>query len=331
MKHICNWILFLSIGLVPMALSQQNANSSSASDNSTIASEQSLASNSWTNGTPMHRRIMAPAAAVLGGRIYVVGGTLDWNWNTITDMAIYNPVSDSWTKGVPLPAPIFGAAAIVVNNVLYIFGGNSGSGMLNTVWAYSPQTKKWSSRSPMPTARFGLDVVQKNGIVYAIGGQTDDWTRLNNVESYNPATDTWTEKAPLLQGKSQLTVGVVAGIIVAADGYSSNGDTGDNEGYVAWANAWVKLAADPTPRDAACGGAIGTRLYVASGYRGDGGSALPLTEVFTISNNAWATLADAPRPTNWAGSAVYQGRLYCFGGAVSYFGSTINNVQIYQP
>src|SRR5579871_5531351 len=131
MKHICKWILFLSFGLVPMASSQQTATSSSASDNSTIASKQSLASNSWTNGTPMHRRIMAPAAAVLGGKIYVVGGALDWNWTTVADTAIYNPVSDTWTKGVPLPAPIYGAAATVVNNVLYLFGGNSGSGMLN--------------------------------------------------------------------------------------------------------------------------------------------------------------------------------------------------------
>jgi len=186
-------------------------------------------------------------------------------------------------------------------------------------------------RSPMPTARYGLSAVQKNGIVYAIGGQTDSWERLNNVESYNPATDTWTEKAPLLQGKSQLTLGVVGGIIVAADGYSSNGDTGDNEGYVAWANSWVKLAADPTPRDGAGGRAIGTKLYVASGYQDNGGSALPLTEAFTISNNTWAALADAPRATIWPGSAVYNTKLYCFGGAVSYYGSAVNNVQIYQP
>lgn len=331
MKHICIWIFILSIGLVPLASSQQTANSSSADDISTMSSRQALAPNSWTSGTAMHRQVMAPAAAVLGSRIYVIGGALDWYGSTVTDMLIYNPVSNTWAKGTPFPAPIYAAAAVVVNNVLYVFGGNSGSGMLNTVWAYSPQTRTWSSRSPMPTARYGLDVVKKNGIVYAIGGQTDDWTRLNNVESYNPATDTWTEEAPLLQGKSQLTAGVVGGAIVAVDGYSSNGDLGDNEAYNAWAKAWVNLAADPTPRDGACGGAIGTQLYVASGYKGNGGWGLPLTEVFTISNNTWATLADAPQATIWAGSAVYDGRLYCFGGALSYQGSTINNVQIYQP
>jgi N-acetylneuraminic acid mutarotase len=331
MKHTCSWIFILSIWFVPVAWSQQTANNSSAGDMSAVASNQVLASNTWTSGTPMRRRILAPAVAVLGGKIYVVGGSLDSNWTAITDTAIYNPVSDTWTKGVPLPAPIVLAAATVVNNVLYIFGGNSGSGMLNTVWAYSPQTKKWSSKSPMPTARYGLGVVQMNGIVYAIGGQTDSWDRLNNVESYNPATDTWTIEAPLLQGKSELTVGVVGGVLVAADGYSSAGDTGDNESYNALANEWVNLVADPTARDGACGRAIGTKLYVASGYLGNGGSAIALTEAFTVSSNTWETLSDTPKPTIWAGSAVYNGRLYCFGGAPSYYGSAINNVQIYQP
>ncbi|HVI79615.1 MAG TPA: kelch repeat-containing protein [Candidatus Acidoferrum sp.] len=109
--NICNWIFILSIGLAPLARSQQTADSSSARDISTMASNQALAPNTWASGTPMHRRILAPAAAVLGGKIYVVGGALDSNWSAITDTAIYNSVSDTWTKGVPLPAPIVLAAA----------------------------------------------------------------------------------------------------------------------------------------------------------------------------------------------------------------------------
>ena len=43
---------------------------------STMRSKQTLAPNTWTTGTPMHRRILAPAAAVLGGKIYVEGALL---------------------------------------------------------------------------------------------------------------------------------------------------------------------------------------------------------------------------------------------------------------
>jgi N-acetylneuraminic acid mutarotase len=334
MKHIYSRLLILSACLVSLAWSQQPAPiSGSDTDITTMAAKHAPAvtSNTWTIGTPMHRGVIGPATAVLGGKIiYVVGGGLDW-WTPITDTQIYDPASDTWRKGVPLPSPTFGAAAAVVNNVLYIFGGQSGTGVVSTVWAYSPQSRTWSSRSPMPTARAWFSAVVLNNRIYAIGGQLDDWTRLNNVERYNPATDTWTIEAPMLQGKSSLTAGVIGATIVAADGYSSAGDTGDNEGYNALANAWENLPADPTPRDGACAGTIGTQLYVASGYLGNGGTALPLTESFTTSNNTWATLADAPQVTLLAGSAVYNGRLYCFGGTVYYQGTPINNVQIYQP
>jgi len=96
-------------------------------------------------------------------------------------------------------------------------------------------------------------------------------------------------------------------------------------------NAWESGAPDPTPRDGTCGGSIGALLYVATGYQGNGGSALTLTESFDGSSDTWTTLADNPQGTLGSGHAVYKGKLYCFGGAASYLGTLLNNVQIYQP
>lgn len=45
----------------------------------------------------------------------------------------------------------------------------------------------------------------------------------------------------------------------------------------------------------------------------------------------WTRLSDNPQGTLGSGHAVYGGKLYCFGGASSYGGSLLNNVQIYQP
>jgi hypothetical protein len=87
--------------------------------------------------------------------------------------------------------------------------------------------------------------------------------RLNTVETYDPATDTWTEEAPLLVGKSEPSVGVIGTAIVAAEGYNGSSDNGDNEGDDATTNAWTSLKFDPNPRNAACGVAIGPRMYVA--------------------------------------------------------------------
>ena len=61
------------------------------------------------------------------------------------------------------------------------------------------------------------------------------------------------------------------------------------------------------------------------------GLALTLTESFSGSTNTWTTLADNPQGTLASGHSVYQGKLYCFGGADGYFGNLLNNVQVYQP
>lgn len=304
-------VLLLSVGTASAAVAQKPA----------------VSHNTWTSGAPMPRALLAPAAAVLGGRIFVVGGAVDWNVTGTTNTLIYNPALNTWSRGVSLPTPIMGAVAAVVNNVLYVFGGEEKSVFTNAVWAFDPQTKTWSSKSPMPTAEGPGAVVVKNNIIYVIGGWNG--TRVGNVQSYDPATDTWTEEAPLLTGQSNLVGGLIAGWIVIADGYADVGDTGDIEGLNPLTNAWQRGTPDPTPRDWACGGSIGTQLYVASGY--PGGSALTLTESFNGANNTWTTLADIPQGTLGSGYAVYKGKLYCFGGADAWEGTLLNYVQIYQP
>lgn len=178
----------------------------------------------------------------------------------------------------------------------------------------------------------------ENNIIYVVGGNSSSMLRLNTVESYNPATDTWKEEAPLLVGKSEASVGLVGNktigfTIVAADGCTSSGDTGDNEGYNATTNVWSSLKTDPTPRNTACSAGIGTKMLVAGGYPagGPGTPAFSLNEKFTVSTNTWKTLASMPQAAMFAGSAAYKGRLYCFGGTSSFQGTVLTNVQIYQP
>lgn len=297
--------------------------------------------NTWTSGAAMPTGMLAPQVAVLENEIYVVGGFS--SGAASADTQIYNPVTNVWSTGAPLPAAISNGGAAVVKNILYVIGGSPDSGPFSTnaVWAYSPKTKTWTAKADMPTPRYDLGVVVVNKIIYAIGGiggLNNGNNRLNNVESYNPATNTWTEENPLLIDKEAVSVGVIGTTltgftIVVADGYvNSDNDSGDNEGYDAVTNTWTSLTSDPEPRSFACAGAIGTRLYAAGGWVGNGdGPALTTVESFLLSKQSWKSLASIPQGTLGAGSAVYKGKLYCFGGSASFSVGSINNVQIYQP
>lgn len=292
-----------------------------------ITQNSDVAHNTWSSGKPMPIAAMGGTAVVLGNRIILLGGVIDWSGG-VANTLVYNPASNAWSKGASLPMPTIGSAAAVVNNVLYVFGGliDNGITFTNAVWAYDPQTKTWSSKSPMPTARSDSGAVLEKNNIYVIGGRNP--ARLDTVESYNPATDTWTQEAPLRIGQSNLTVGRVGTWIVATDGYAEFGDTGDIEGLNPLTNAWQRGTPDPTLRDGTCGGSIGSQLYVAGGY--GYGPPVTLTESFS-PNNVWEMLADMPQATIFSFSAVYNGQLYCFGGAIGWTDTLVNTVQIYQP
>jgi N-acetylneuraminic acid mutarotase len=293
--------------------------------------------NTWSSGAPIPIAVGGSAVGVLKGQIYVVGG--NHGTQIIAATQIYNPSTNTWSKGTALPTTISGASGAVVNGILYVFGGTSDSqNATNAVWGYNPATKKWTFEASMPTARWSTVAIVENKIVYVIGGYDGKGNFLPTVESYNPATNAWTEEAPLLGNKGQPAAGLLGTTltgftIVAADGATQPSViTGDTEGYDATTNTWRELAADPTARVATCFGAIGQKLYDVGGYLNNGGAAATVNESYTLSTNKWkTTLAPIPHGTMFPFSAVYNGKLYCFGGRASYFGSIINRVQIYQP
>jgi len=73
------------------------------------------ATNQWTpRNAPTYRA--AAASAVLGGKLYVMGGYRDaWDhWETLDVTVLYNPASDTWARRAPLPSPRDSIAATTV-------------------------------------------------------------------------------------------------------------------------------------------------------------------------------------------------------------------------
>jgi len=285
--------------------------------------------NSWSAGTPVPVPVVNPAAAVLGGEIYLVGGYN--STGSLADVQIYNPTANTWSTGPALPVATDTGAAAVVANELYFIGGSHSGVYSNAVWAYSPTTKTWSPKAAMPTGRNGLEVVVEKNIIYAIGGYNGS-TFVDNVESYNPKTNTWTEEAPMLGTKDIPAAGLIGTTIVVAGGANvPNSVTGDTEAYDATTNTWTELTADPTARTGPCNGVIGL-LYDVGGYINNAGAATTVNESFNLSSKKWTTtLAPMPNGTMFGGSAVVSGQLYCLAGAAVVNSSAVDYVQIYQP
>jgi uncharacterized repeat protein (TIGR03803 family) len=285
---------------------------------------------SWGSGAPIPTPVRYPAGVgAIGGKIYVVGGTTTGGTLIATNQ-VYNTATNKWTTAAPLPVAIADGAGAVVNNILYVIGGTDLVKALKTVYAYNPATDTWTSKAPMPTARLSTGAAVEKGVIYVVGGNGEATLRLKTVESYNPASDTWTEKAPLLVGKSEPAVGLVGTTIVAAGGYTTSGDTGDNEGYNATKNSWTSLATELTPRHDSCAASINGVFYVAGG----GLSPMNTNQSFDLTANSWTSLSPMPVATTAPGQATVNGQLFCIGGGDSTNlsgGNYYNDVQIYQP
>jgi uncharacterized protein (TIGR03437 family) len=297
-----------------------------------VAQAQAPASavpNSWSTGTPMPTSRETLLTAVIGQKIYALGGRAG---STILNVnEVYDTTTNTWTTAAPMLTARWDGATAVVNNILYaIGGGTNSSSTSNIVEAYDPTSNTWSTKAAMPISVNSIYAVVENGIIYVVGGYNG--ARVNTVVAYDPAADTWSTLAPLNVAKSQPALGLIGSMIVAAGGLTNSGVTTDNEGYNAATNSWTTLAALPTARQAGCFGVSAGLLYFASGDGVASGSLLNTMDAYDASTNSWASgLPQIPNSITNPGSAVVGESLYCIGGSNTFKGTAYNYVQIYQP
>jgi N-acetylneuraminic acid mutarotase len=292
------------------------------------ASPLAAAHNTWSAGKPMPTALFSAAAAVLNGKIYVIGGT-DGSGNT-NIVQVYDPVAKTWSAGVPLPAALGGASAVTIGTTLYVFGGNGLSGLSGAVYSLAAGGTAWQTLASMPTPRADTAAAAVGKTIYVIGGNSAATPRSPTVEAYNTVRNKWVAEPSLLVGKSEISAGTIAGTVYAAGGYTLNEDTGDNESLKAGAKTWTALAAEPDQTNQACTGVVAGKLYMLGGAHDH--PAVSSATAYDPATTSWSTLLAMPTAAAYAAGAVYKGKIYCFGGSNFDTGGTFYNLtQIYTP
>ncbi len=129
---------------------------------------------SWTTGlAPMPTARSDTTAAVVNGKIYVIGG---WNGSSIlSTVEVYDPFTDTWSFGAAMPTPRADLGACGCSGHIHVVGGinatqDGNATQVGTHEIYAPSTDTWSFAEPMPTPRAELVVVNVGGTIYAMGG-----------------------------------------------------------------------------------------------------------------------------------------------------------------
>ena len=193
-------------------------------------------------------------AAVLNGKIYVIGGLNAAGKNIASE--VYDLGTDKWsnTTIAPLPESRDHAAAAAYDGKLYLVGGYDNMRKpSNKLFIYDPSNNKWQEGKPMPTVRGALTAAFINGTLYAIGGNST--SPLNTNEAYDPQNNTWTEKAPMPTARHHHASAIADGKLYIFGGRQLDNSTKSfivtldkNEMYDPQKNTWITLEPMPSRR-----------------------------------------------------------------------------------
>jgi hypothetical protein len=253
------------------------------------------------------------AAAVLGGKLYAIGGHTTGGGATAAVEA-YTPAADpgagSWATRASLSVARTWPAAAVIGTTLYVVGGGEQVdpdglgpqiGPSDILESYDASLDIWTPLLPMPTARTGLAAAAVDGKLYAIGGFNG--TNLAIVEVFDTVSGTWATRAPMPTPRTLLEAVAIDGLI-----YALGGTNGTNlnivEVYNPATNTWTTLGAMPTPRSQFGLGALDGRLWAVGGHgAGSPAPKLASLEVLRPPENTWWSATPSVATINLNGNA----------------------------
>ena len=154
-----------------------------------------VGTHTWSSAAPLPAPRGGHAAAVLDGKIHVIGGGN--SRSTLADHSEYDPATDKWTDRAPLSRSKGSPAAVVFNNRLYSLGGRSGPSDFGDIEIYDPEPNRWSP-GPSIEPRGTAGAAAYCGTIYIFGGESQaKKTTLDEVLKLDANHNAWQRAAPM--------------------------------------------------------------------------------------------------------------------------------------
>jgi glucose/arabinose dehydrogenase/N-acetylneuraminic acid mutarotase len=191
------------------------------------------ATDQWTPLPDMGTARGGPAAAVIGTKIYVVGG-MGADGASLASVEVFDTTTQTWSTAPDMSIRRDNPAAAGADGKLYVFGGRTRNadgtavnGTLDTVEMLDPATGTWTPRAPMPTGRRTMAVGRIGGKVQLMGGELSATASgvFDANEEYDPATDTWRKLTAMRTPRHGAAAGTIGGVVYVAGGGPSAGSS----------------------------------------------------------------------------------------------------------
>lgn len=179
------------------------------------------ATGTWStlSGVTNPKPVSAGGAAVVDGKIYIVGGCLDGNCAKSNGTVVFNPVTSEFSLGANYPVNAGWMGCGAISGKVYCAGGNGAAGTLKSANVYNPATDTWSALPDLPIDLWGSAHAASGGLLVLMGGVTSNGAVITNrTLGFDPAANEW------LNLPNNLFTRYRGG--AACDGYKIGGSSG---------------------------------------------------------------------------------------------------------
>jgi N-acetylneuraminic acid mutarotase len=188
---------------------------------------------SWSEMPRMPIARETPAAAVIGDKLYVVGGrslplitSYTTSMGLLKRLDIFDFTTGEWTPGPDMAIAREHVAGAVADGAFYALGGRSsfdqGVGAVPAVERYIPSQRRWERVADMSVAHNGFGAVTVGGRIIVFGGEEPSTPQLalqNEVtEAFDPATGHWSALPDMRTPRGALGGAAIRNRVYAIEG-----------------------------------------------------------------------------------------------------------------
>uniref|UniRef100_T1J1X5 Kelch-like protein diablo n=1 Tax=Strigamia maritima TaxID=126957 RepID=T1J1X5_STRMM len=219
----------------------------------------------WKTICPMQIPRSGHGAAVLNGKIYVIGGESDDSM-IFSHGEVYDPTQETWEFIPNMIKPRTLLGVCVLDGLIYALGGWIGSNLGNSIESFDPDTKIWTENGVLETPRCAVGVAVHEGLIFVVGGLSDLLTEVDSFECYNPVTQKWKKLAKMGATRSYVGTVVLGGHLYAVGGASgAKKGVSSVERYSFHSKTWENVAPMNVARVSPCVAAVDDCVYVMGG------------------------------------------------------------------
>lgn len=227
----------------------------------------------WRAAAPLPVAMHHANAAVVDGRLWVLGFLRDRLFGEDGRSFVYDPGDDAWTAGPDLPAGWHRGASgmAAIDGRIYVVAGFAAGSAISAVHVFDPADGSWTQLPDLPgPPRDHMAAAAVDGLLVVAGGRDSRiGAHVNRVDIFDPAAGAWRRGADMPTSR---------GGVAAAGGHGrfyvlgGEGDVGRASGvfpqvevYDVACDAWRSLDDMPLPKHGTGAAIIGDWLYVPGG------------------------------------------------------------------